>query len=236
MTGELTKVEIRAFKDNSYREEIGKFALPTNPEQFSQTFKIEHNDEQAQGSQGNDSEYTFTPPEDLKLDFTLDGTGVVPIKGEAGKFHREDVAKRVQDLLQLVYTMNPETHKPNFLRLLWGDFSFGNSKGFNCVLQDLQINYTLFSLAGRPLRAKVSATFKQYIEPELRVREEGKNSPDVTHVRTVKAGDTLPLMTYNIYRDASYYLQVAKVNGLINFRRPPVNAELRFPSIRKVGS
>lgn len=232
MTGELTKVEIRAFKDKSYSEEIGKFVLPINPEQFSQTFKIQHNTEQAQGSQGNDPEFTFTPPEDLKLDFTLDGTGVVPIKGEAGQFHR-DVAQKVQDLLQLIYVMNPDTHKPNFLRLLWGDFSFGNTSGFNCILKDLQINYTLFSPEGKPLRAKLSATFARYVEPELRVREEGKNSPDVTHLRRVTAGDTLPLMTYRIYRDASYYLQVAKVNGLVNFRRLRANDVVRFPPLKE---
>jgi len=63
MTGELTKVEIRAFKDKAYAQEIGRFVLPINPEQFSQTFKIEHNEEQPQGSQGNDPEFTFTPPE-----------------------------------------------------------------------------------------------------------------------------------------------------------------------------
>jgi nucleoid-associated protein YgaU len=230
MTGELTKVEIRAFKDKAYAQEIGRFVLPINPEQFSQTFKIEHNEEQPQGSQGNDPEFTFTPPEDLKLDFTFDATGVVPIKGEAGQFHR-DVTQKVQDLLQLIYVMNPDTHKPNFLRLLWGDFSFGNSSGFNCLLKDLQINYTLFSPEGKPLRAKLSATFMRYVEPELRVREEGKNSPDVTHLRKVKAGDTLPLMTYDIYRDPTYYLQVAKVNGLVNFRRLKNNQDLRFPPL-----
>lgn len=235
MTGELTKVEIRAFKDKAYAQEIGRFVLPINPEQFSQTFKIEHNEEQPQGSQGNDPEFTFTPPEDLKLDFTFDATGVVPIKGEAGQFHR-DVTQKVQDLLQLIYVMNPDTHKPNFLRLLWGDFSFGNSSGFNCLLKDLQINYTLFSPEGKPLRAKLSATFMRYVEPELRVREEGKNSPDVTHLRKVKAGDTLPLMTYDIYRDPTYYLQVAKVNGLVNFRRLKNNQDLRFPPLLEAES
>ena len=232
MAGELTKVEIRAFKDKTYGEEIGKFVLPINPEQFSQTFKIEYDQEQAQGSQGNDPEFKFTSPEDLKLDFTVDGTGVVPVKGEAGSFHR-DVVQQVQDLLQLVYVMNPETHKPNFLRLLWGDFSFGNGNGFNCILKDLQINYTLFSPDGKPLRAKVTANFTQYVEQERRVREEGKESPDVTHIRTVKAGDTLPLMTHRIYGDPNYYLQVAKVNGLVNFRRLNSSVNLRFPPLRK---
>lgn len=235
MTGELTKLEIRAFKDKTYSEEIGKFVLPVNPEQFSQAFKIEYDEEQAQGSQGNDPKFKFTPPEDLKLDFTLDGTGVIPVKGEAGAFHR-DVAQQVQDLLTLTYAMNPETHKPNFLRILWGDFSFGTGNGFNGLLKEFQMNYTLFSPDGKPLRAKISTTFTQYVEQERRVREEGKESPDITHIRTVKGGDTLPLMTHRIYGDASYYLQVAKANGLVNVRRLRSNTTLRFPPLSKTDS
>jgi nucleoid-associated protein YgaU len=102
-------------------------------------------------------------------------------------------------------------------------------------LKDLQINYTLFAPDGKPLRAKISATFVNYIEQVRRVREEGKKSPDVTHLRKVKAGDTLPLMTHEIYADPSYYLQVAKVNGLVNFRRLAANTDLRFPPIERTG-
>lgn len=246
MNGEITKVEIRAFKDKTYGQEIAKFQLPINPEQFSQSFKVEYDLEQAQGSQGNDPEFKFTKPEELKLDFTFDSTGVIPIKGQPNQFYKDkkdgeegqDLGVRIQveEFLKVVYTMNSETHKPNFLRLLWGDFSFGTTNGFNCILKDLQINYTLFSADGKPLRAKLSATFVNYIEQERRVREEGKESPDVTHQRKVKAGDNLPLMVHRIYGDPSYYLQVAKVNGLINFRNLDTNLNLRFPPIEKTQS
>lgn len=233
MTGELTKVEIRAFKDKTYSEEIGKFVLPINPEQLSQTFKIAYDDKQAQGGQGNDPKFKATPPEDLKLDFTLDATGVIPVKEEAGAFHR-DITQQIRDLLKLTYEMNPETHKPNFLRVLWGDLSFGDKKdAFNCMLQDLQINYTLFSPSGKPLRAKISATFKHYVEQNRRVREQGKSSPDVTHVRQVQAGDTLPLMAYRIYGDAKHYPTVARANGLINFRRLARSQQITFPPLPK---
>jgi len=238
MSGELTKVKIKAFKDKSYNTEIGEFVLPINPEQLTQSFKLKNNEEQESGTQGNDPQYILTLPQDLKLDFTLDGTGVVPVKEpvkENGvKFHK-DVPQQVFDLMRVAYNMNAETHRPNFLRLIWGDFPFSESstgKGFSCILKDLQINYTLFSAAGKPLRAKISATFTRYTQKE----EQEKNSPDVTHRRKVKAGDTLPLMTYDIYRDSNYYLQVAKVNGLINFRRLKTNDNLRFPPLRGTSS
>lgn len=89
-TGELTKVEIRAFEDKTYGKEIGKFELPINPEQFSQAFKVEYDLQQAKGSQGNDPKFKFTQPEELKLDFTLDGTGVIPVNKQTAQADRPD--------------------------------------------------------------------------------------------------------------------------------------------------
>uniref|UniRef100_A0AAU6WLI4 LysM domain-containing protein n=1 Tax=Chryseobacterium endophyticum TaxID=1854762 RepID=A0AAU6WLI4_9FLAO len=61
-----------------------------------------------------------------------------------------------------------------------------------------------------------------------------KNSPDLTHKRTIQDGDTLPLMTERIYGDSKYYLEVAKVNNLINFRQLVPGEELYFPPIEKI--
>jgi Contractile injection system tube protein len=233
-TGELTKVLLEVYQDDRYENQIGSFELPINPEQFSQQFKIEYNREQAQGAQHNDPKYKYTRPQELKLDFVFDGTGVIPKKRQSGEFH-QDVASQLRDFFRLTYTMNPATHKPNFLRLLWGEFSFGygSKNGFNCILSDLQVNYTLFAANGTPLRAKLSATFTSFTEQTLRLLEERKQSPDLTHLRKVTAGDTLPLMTYRIYDDPSYYLQIATVNGLVSFRRLATNTDLKFPPIEK---
>ncbi|MBD2199388.1 MULTISPECIES: CIS tube protein [Calothrix] len=232
MTGELSKVKIQAYKDKRFENKHGEFDLPINPEQLSQSFKVEYDAAQDIGAQGNDLQYKCTKPEEIKLEFTFDGTGVVPIKGKPNTFYK-DVGKQVQELLNVVYTMQSDTHRPNFLRLLWGNLTFGTTNSFDCILIDLQINYTLFAPDGKPLRAKINATFVSYIEAQRRVRKEGKQSPDVTHVRKVTAGDTLPLMTHRIYGDPSYYLQVAKVNGLVNFRRLLDNKDLRFPPLEK---
>ena len=61
--------------------------------------------------------------------------------------------------------------------------------------------------------------------------EKNKQSPDMTHFVEVKAGDTLPLMCFRIYNDASYYLEVAKANGLSSFRRLKMGSFLYFPPL-----
>jgi nucleoid-associated protein YgaU len=77
------------------------------------------------------------------------------------------------------------------------------------------------------------AGFKGSIEENFRVALEDAQSPDVTHLRTVMAGDTLPLMCFRIYGDSRYYSEVAKVNNLDHFRRLQPGEALMFPPLEK---
>ena len=95
-----------------------------------------------------------------------------------------------------------------------------------------EITYTLFRGDGYPLRAKVKATFAENVEDTLRVAEERRSSPDLTHQRLVARGDHLSLMTSRLYGDPKHYLQVAAANGLTNFRRLRVGQALLFPPLR----
>jgi nucleoid-associated protein YgaU len=52
----------------------------------------------------------------------------------------------------------------------------------------------------------------------------------------VKTGDTLPLMCYRIYGDTRYYLQVAAINGMGNFRKLIPGTEILFPPINKTAN
>jgi nucleoid-associated protein YgaU len=82
------------------------------------------------------------------------------------------------------------------------------------VLKSYTLTYTLFKPDGTALRATIDAQFTESIDYADKINMASPNSPDLTHFRTVRAGDTLPLMTYNIYGDSSYYLKVAKSNLL----------------------
>jgi nucleoid-associated protein YgaU len=59
------------------------------------------------------------------------------------------------------------------------------------------------------------------------------SSPDVTHVRTITANDRLDLMSYNIYKDSKYYMEMARVNNLNHFRKLKVGDKLVFPPVEK---
>ena len=95
----------------------------------------------------------------------------------------------------------------------------------------MNIKYELFRQDGTPLRATISATFLEHTENHLHNLLANLSSPDLTHVRVVREGDTLPLLTFQIYGDSSYYPEVARVNQLDDFRNLKVGDEIFFPPL-----
>ena len=96
----------------------------------------------------------------------------------------------------------------------------------------MSVQYTLFKPSGEPLRAKLTLSFVQYVSQKEESARADRKSPDLTRVVEVKAGDTLPLLCYRIYKDSSYYTQVARVNKLISFRGLKPGSRLVFPPLR----
>ncbi|WP_020598755.1 CIS tube protein [Spirosoma panaciterrae] len=219
--GTLEKVMIQAYEDRDMQKKATErpFALPINPETYSQSYKVENESRVGSGNQGTNPNYVATLPEELKLDFFFDGTNTVEGYAQSG-----NVREQIQSFLTVVYRMDGKKHRPNFLQIIWG-----KDTTFFCVLKNLDINYTLFQPNGTPLRAKLSAVFTEYKSPEYRVRTENKQSPDLTHRRQVTKGDRLDLMTYRIYEDSQYVLQIAKANRLTTFRQLKPGQTLLFP-------
>lgn len=219
----LQKIVIKAFEDKKFNKECKEFTLPINPENFSRNLKIKNDDSQGQGRQSAPSKLSNIEPEEIKLEFTFDNTGTV----EGNLLQGTEVLDQIEEFLEVGYKINSKTHEPCKLRLTWGSFVF------DCKLTDLSINYTLFKPSGNPLRAKLSATFKEYIELEKEELKNDRSSPDLTHIRTAGPEDTLSLMTFDIYGNQNWLNQVAKANGLTSTRLLKKGQELVFPPIDK---
>jgi nucleoid-associated protein YgaU len=112
--------------------------------------------------------------------------------------------------------------------IMWGSIEIRR-----CVLKGASIAYKLFRADGTPIRAVITANFTENVDDATRVATERKSSPDVTHMRVVKAGDTLPLLSFKIYGDKKYYLELARVNGLDHFTRLEPGQEIYFPPLEK---
>ena len=124
---------------------------------------------------------------------------------------------------KLLTEYQSDSHEPYHLKLVWGNLIF---KGRAI---EVGITYKLFNPDGQPIRAVVRVKFKGSIEEKKRASLEDPHSADLTHRRTVRPGDTLPFMCFEVYGDPRHYLFVADFNQLDDFRRLTVGRPILFP-------
>ena len=224
----LEKLKIKAYKarGRSTADWIGDFEAMFNPESFSRKYAIQYGRGQGLNSSDQQATYSRSEPSDLKLKLVLDGSGVSEM-GILQLGPQQKVSDRIQEFLDLTFEMNGEIHEPNYLTVIWGDLEF------SCRLESVDIAYTNFERDGTPLRAELEVSLISDIEAEKRMREESMSSPDLTHSRVVKSGDTLPLLTRQIYGSSAHYIRVAQANRLNNFRQLIPGQELIFPPLEK---
>ena len=222
----LSKLIIHSFEKNDFQKESHSFTTPINPETFKKTSHIELDTSRGHGQPGTSPVYKSTAPEELTIDFILDGTKTM--EGYVKKYNEMEVTKQLKEFTQCVYQYEGKTHRPRFLIVQWG-----SDMKFYCVLSHMDVNYSLFKPNGNPLRAKVTATFVKYQVPEKTFRLKRINSPDLTHCKTSKEGDRLDLMCFDTYDDSGLFLQVARANDLSTLRKIKAGNELYFPPINK---
>lgn len=219
MFGELKKLRIEAYdKIECQGPPLYVFPVMFNPSGYTRKYEVEYDSDQGKGTTGSTQKFGRVKPQDYTFELVFDGTGTCAPK--------IDVTAEIETFLMVAGKMNGEKHRPHYLKLFWG------SLVAKCVLKSADISYNLFNSYGMPLRAKVAASFSEFVDDKLRTAEEGKKSPDLTHSRAVLPGDTLPLMAYRIYGDPSYYLEVARFNALTDFRNLTVGTSIQFPPLK----
>ncbi|RUL79026.1 LysM peptidoglycan-binding domain-containing protein [Dyella choica] len=197
-------------------------SLLINPSELSMARKTDYGGCVPMGDTGSGRNFARMQPGNLDFSTVFDGTGVVPLPDSVS-------LAEVQDQLDLlnavVYTYNGQQHEPNVVQILWGTLLFfGRLTTFN-------IEYSLFRPNGTPLRAKATMSFQGYKSTQEAALEANQSSPDLSHAVVVRDGDTLPLLCHRIYGDSSYYVDVARFNGLHAFRALRPGLLLHFPPL-----
>lgn len=198
------------------------FKVMMNPSGYTHTYSIDYNEKSALGQPAPNPRFNAMGQGSIKFkDLVIDGTGVVPLS-----LLGDDVETQITKLNQVVYSYDGDSHEPRVVRLLWGSLSFVGR------LKNMTVDYTLFKPNGKPLRAKVGLEFASFKTIAEAKKEANQTSPDLTHLVEVKSGDTLPLMCHRIYKNSAYYVEVARINGLVSFRDLKPGMRLRFPPLR----
>lgn len=243
--GKLEKMTLRAFKPFKPGEKpevstapVDTYVVQVNPSSYSLNHLLNYSYNQGQGFSGSEAVYSNSPPVTLQFEFLFDGTGVVPAPSELGDIplvgaiasalsgnKPYTVQDEIKKFNELVYQLDGEIHRPRHLLLVWGALVFP------CVLSSLTYRFTLFKPDGTPLRAVANCSFCESKPKSQMALEDNLRSPDLTHLRDVKEGDTLPLLADQIYGNAELYLEVARANKLVNFRRLRAASRIAFPPL-----
>ncbi len=252
--GDLTKMTITALAadpaaDSPPQTTSEMYTVLVNPNSYRINYALRYNnDTPTQGKDSSSAQFAYSEPISVDFEILFDGTGVIPkqpsnnpLEGVPGAgaivgavqglispdANEYDVAKEIIKFNKIVYDYDGTQHSPRNVQIVWGKLIFFGK------LRTLSYQFKLFKSDGTPLRAVANVTFENHRNDFLREAIQKTSSPDLSHIKVVKEGDTLPLMCYKIYGDSSLYLEIARVNNLQSFRNLKVGMQLQFPPLEK---
>ncbi len=234
-TGNIEKLNLVGYADNSFSKKTGNsYTALINPEQFSISYATSHTPRSGHGASEEQRTFHRRSPQTVTLKIIVDGTGIISSGTSGGEIGaiisnlsggKKDVAQEISSIKQVLYGYDSDTHMPTFVQLRWGKIIF------NAQLTSMTISFKLFKPDGTPIRAEVDCSFQGVIDDKKLAALENKQSPDLTHLRTIVKGDSLSLICYEEYGDSKYYYQVARVNRLADFKQLIPGTRLILPPI-----
>jgi hypothetical protein len=212
---------------------VATFTLQLNPEQFS----VEYDTTEEQLGEGEPGTASGVPlsgrtraytKQKLSLNFLVDNTGILP--NAPSGMSMFSMGGSISDAMDTLYkaTVKPtsDSHKAPYVHVEWGD-----SIDLKGKVTNLSIEYVRFNSSGGPTRAKVQLVVEEEVDETVISRQ--FQSPDITRMPTIREGDTLVALCNEFYDDPSYFIQVANLNDLPNFRKLKVGSVIRFPPLEK---
>jgi hypothetical protein len=163
---------------------------------------------------------TQTLSMELFFDTTQLGMGEAPVL---------DVRTLTEPVYQLVQIQS-NTHAPPRVRFFWGA-----GISFRAIVDSVQQKFTLFNPLGIPLRATLTVSFKEYQTLEEQLTKLNLQSADHRKKRLVKKSETLALIAFREYGDASQWRRIfteeANAEIISNPRRLTPGSEIVIPTI-----
>jgi nucleoid-associated protein YgaU len=138
----------------------------------------------------------------------------------------EDVDDAYVATLRGLLDPDPKLHAPPIVAFVWG------RRSFTGVLDGLDIAYQLFDESGRPLRAKLGITLKEYRPVAVQLRQNRRSSATVEKTYLVRRGDSLITIASAVYADPARWRELALANGISDPRSVRPGQRLLVPRLR----
>jgi nucleoid-associated protein YgaU len=154
----------------------------------------------------------------LTMELFFDTTGTLP------ELQGQDVRVFTEAVIGLT-ALNPKTHAPPRLLFVWGSLIFP------CVLESVTQRFEYFNAAGKPLRARLNITLKEYNLLESLLASVPLESADRTKRRVAKTGETLQSIAAEEYGNAQLWRPIAVANNIDDPRAIAAGQGLVIPSL-----
>lgn len=161
----------------------------------------------------------------LSLELFFDVT--LPIERNGKLIPLEDVREETNKIVALTRIQRDE-EQPRVCEISWGKAPIDSDFPFIGVITSLSQKFTQFRPNGQPVRANLSVTFVEFLDPKL---DKLKTDPELT-TYLVRGGDTLSRIAGDFYRDPKLWRAIAEANDLDNPRQLTVGKRLTIPKLR----
>jgi nucleoid-associated protein YgaU len=180
-----------------------------NPNKLTVSRSVQWQNQQAAKRDNPEMQFTGAEPATLSVDLLFD-TYDTPEPETA----KQSVKAIYTDKLLHLTTVEQhgDKHRPPVCRLQWGDQGII----FQGVLQQLGVQFTMFTAAGVPVRATARCTFKQWIANSADLQKQNLMSSDVAKVWVVKRGQSLATIASAEYGDPRAWRIIADANAIDN--------------------
>lgn len=220
----MERMKLTAYADKNFSEELASMVVQAAPKDYKDRKGTKYGSVETAGQNVQSPVFAGQQNEELVVEVFFDCTGVVE-----GTKESDTIGKKMKELEDIVYAYNGDKHEPAYVEAVWGTFLFRGR------LKEMLSEYTLFTPEGVPLRVKVKLTFIRFVSEEKAQKLANNQSPDMSHLVTLKAGESMAMLCRKIYGDSCLVDEVAEVNGLCGFRDVKPGTVLLFPHLRKNG-
>lgn len=185
-----------------------------NPTSYKLEYKVNYDTNQPDGSEGKSPVVKNVEPQQYSFDFLIDGTGAAGFK--------RNVLLDVESFKKTVgYDKKVGNGSVRYLILMWG------SMMLKCSIESISVNYTLFNAAGIPLRATISASFKERKDdPD----DFTKAMDDFFESDPVKDGLSVANIAFQAFNGVSQTIAIAEANDLNSIREKVTASSIKLPS------
>jgi LysM repeat protein len=143
---------------------------------------------------------------------------------DTNSLSKKDVREETGKIVRLL-DIDPDLHAPPIVNVSW------SSLQFRCVLARASQKFIMFADDGKPVRARLTVTFNEVIDPEQEAKKVHRQTADFSKVHIVTQGETLSGIAGNLYNDPQLWRPIAIENEIADPRSIIVGQSLRIPAL-----